>query len=61
MRRTVLIKNAQAIVTCDEHDSIFYDSDMLIEGPRLVRIGDRIDTEAAATCRRRWSRQPMSF
>ena len=38
MYKTVKIKNASAIVTCDVDDNIYYDSDILIEGPKIVRI-----------------------
>ncbi len=34
----VLIKNAKAIVTCDDRDQVFYDADMLIDGPKIVKI-----------------------
>lgn len=35
----ILIKNAKAIVTCDGQDQVFYDADMLIDGPRIIKIG----------------------
>ena len=38
----VLIKKAKAIVSCDGSDTVYYDSDILIEGPRIVRIGKDI-------------------
>lgn len=34
-----LIKNAKAIVTCDDRDQVFYDADMLIDGPKIIKIG----------------------
>ena len=43
----VLIKNASAIVTCDRSDTIFRDSDILVEGPKIMGIGKNLDTGAA--------------
>lgn len=43
----ILIKNAKAIVTCDEKDNVFYDSDMLIDGPKIAAIGKDIEAEGA--------------
>lgn len=37
--KTILIKNAKAIVTCDYKDNVYCDSDMLIQGSRIVKIG----------------------
>ena len=37
MESTILIRNARAIVTCDGQDRVYYDSDMLIQGPKIVR------------------------
>lgn len=34
----LLIKNAKAIVTCDEQDQVFYNADMLIDGPQIIQI-----------------------
>ena len=39
MEKTMLIKNARAIVTCDAEDHVFFDMDMLIRGPQIVKIG----------------------
>ncbi len=39
MEKRILIKNAAAVVTCDDADRVFLNSDMLIEGPRIARIG----------------------
>jgi hydroxydechloroatrazine ethylaminohydrolase len=47
MNKTILIKNANAIVTCDAADNILYKSDMLIKGPAIVRIGTDIQEPAA--------------
>ncbi len=43
----ILIKNAKAIVTCDEKDNVFYDRDMLIDGPKIAAIGKDIKAEDA--------------
>ena len=42
-----LIKNAYAIVTCDANDNVFYESDLLIDGPAIVKIGKNIEAEDA--------------
>jgi len=39
MSEKILIKNAKAIVTCDAEDRVYCNADMLIEGPKIVRIG----------------------
>ena len=39
MSEKILIKNARAIVTCDELDQVFYGADLLIDGPRIEKIG----------------------
>lgn len=36
--KTILIKNAKAIVTCDGEDNVYYDSDILIQGSKIVKI-----------------------
>ena len=43
----VLIKNAKAIVTCDVKDQVFYDCDMLIDGPKIAAIGKNIEADDA--------------
>lgn len=43
----VLIKGARAIVTCDSNDQVFYDADILIEGPRIKAIGKNLDPGGA--------------
>lgn len=40
-----LIKNAQAIVSCDEKDTIFKDSDLLIEDQKIIEIGQNLSSE----------------
>lgn len=43
MPSKTLIINARAIVTCDENDTVYYDSDILIEGPCITAIGKNLD------------------
>ncbi len=45
MNDRILIKNAKAIVTCDGSDQVYYDADMLIEGPSIIQIGKGIEAE----------------
>ncbi len=45
--KKILIKNVKAIVTCNKNDSVFYDSDILIEGPCIVEIGKNLSDENA--------------
>lgn len=47
MKGKVLIKNARAIVTCDSLDKVFYNSDILIEGPEIKAIGAGLKVEDA--------------
>ncbi|RYM00488.1 amidohydrolase [Sporolactobacillus sp. THM7-7] len=47
MTEKMLIKNAKAIVTCDSSDHVFYDTDMLIEGPTIKKIGKDLTAEGA--------------
>lgn len=42
MNKRILIQNAKAIVTCDSQDHVFQNADMLIEGPRIVKIGQHL-------------------
>lgn len=53
MESTILIRNARAIVTCDGQDRVYYDSDMLIQGPKIIKIGKNLtdphDQEIDAT------------
>ena len=43
---TVLIRNLQAIVTCDDADRMLRDCDLYIEGNRIVRLGHQLDVSA---------------
>lgn len=47
MTEQILIKNAKAIVTCDNADTVFHDADILIEGPHIISIGSNLQAEAA--------------
>ncbi len=43
--KKVLIKNAQAIVSCDEKDTVYKNTDILIEGQMIVEIGENLSAE----------------
>lgn len=45
----ILIKNARAVVTCNAKDEVFYDSDILIDGPQIVKIGRELSKDRALT------------
>lgn len=47
MGNKVLIKNAKAIVTCDGNDNVYWDSDILIDGPKIISIGKGLKAEEA--------------
>ena len=51
MDRKILIKNAKAIVSCDSGDQVYWDSDILIEGPKITEIGKDIEAEGAEIIR----------
>lgn len=40
-----LIRNAQAIVSCDEKDTVYRDADLLIEGQEILSIGKNLSAE----------------
>lgn len=42
MGKKILIKNAKAIVTCDSKDTVCFGHDILIEGPKIKRIGKNL-------------------
>ncbi len=42
MAKKILIKNAEAIVTCDAHDRVIRNADILIEGPKILKIGSNL-------------------
>ena len=46
MEQTTLIRNARAIVTCDGQDRVYQNADILIEGPKIVKIGPHLTDEA---------------
>ena len=43
----ILIKNAKAIVTCDGEDHVYRDSDILIDGPAILQIGQNLEAQGA--------------
>jgi hydroxyatrazine ethylaminohydrolase len=43
----ILFRNVKAIVTCDPDDSVYYDADMLVDGPAIIKIGRNIPSEGA--------------
>lgn len=45
MTKKILIRNAKAIVTCDDNDSVIYDGDILIEGQEIIDIRKNISIE----------------
>ena len=47
MEQKILIQNARAIVTCDAKDQVYWDSDILIEGPKITAIGKGLEAEGA--------------
>ncbi len=47
--KTILIRNAKAIVTCDEQDRVYANADMLIRGPKIAAIGQNL-TDSYDTC-----------
>ena len=49
MNKSILIKNASSIVTCDANDRVYHNSDILIEGPKITRIGKEIQETAEET------------
>ena len=49
MNKSILIKNASSIVTCDANDRVYYNKDILIEGPKIIRIGKAIQETAEET------------
>ena len=42
MSKKILIKISNPIVTCHAQDRVFWDADMLIEGPKIVKIGSHL-------------------
>ena len=45
MGQKKLIRNARAIVSCDALDTVYYDSDVLIEGYQIKQIGKNLSSE----------------
>lgn len=48
MENKVLIKNVRAIITCDRTDQVFYEADILIEGPMIKGIGKNLPSQGSA-------------
>lgn len=46
MSQSVMIRNARAVVTCDPEDRVYYDADILIQGPKIVKIGRGLEDRA---------------
>ena len=44
----ILIKNAKAIVSCDSQDTVYWDSDILIEGRAIAAIGKNLEAPEGA-------------
>jgi len=49
MEKKLLVKNARAIVTCDEKDTLYRDADIMIEGGRIMSIGKDLPGDGAET------------
>lgn len=47
MASKILIKNARAVVTCDNKDQVYKDCDILLEGPKITAIGKALDGQGA--------------
>ena len=43
----ILIKNARAIVTYNPKDEVLYGKDILVEGKKIISIGENIDAPDA--------------
>ena len=44
--KTILIKNAKTIVTCDAQDRVYHNCDILVEGPAIRAIGQNLPDAA---------------
>ena len=51
MKKKLLIKNAKAIVSCDAADRVYWDSDIMINGPEIMEIGPNLADESAEVIR----------
>ena len=47
MSKKILIRNADAIVTCDQEDRVLYNSDILICGGCIEAVGSKLTTDNA--------------
>ena len=61
MASKILIRNAKAIVTCDSRDQVYRDSDLLVEGPKILAIGNGLEAEGAQVIDGRADQHPSSF
>lgn len=43
----ILFRNVRAIVTCDPENTVYYDADLLTEGPAVCKIGKNLPAEGA--------------
>ena len=43
----LLFKNVRAIVTCDPEDHVFYHTDMLVDGPAILKIDKNLAAPGA--------------
>lgn len=50
-KKRQLIQNAKAIVTCDSSDQVFWDADILMEGPKILAIGKNLEADGAEIIR----------
>ena len=41
---TLLLKNAAAVVSCDEKDRIYYNADIYIKDGEIISIGENVQT-----------------
>lgn len=44
-----MIRNAKAIVTCDGEDRVYHDADLLVQGPKILKIGPNLTDECDET------------
>lgn len=51
MGQKILLKNAAAIVSCDDQDRVYKNADILIDGPAISRIGGAIECDDAEVIR----------
>jgi hydroxyatrazine ethylaminohydrolase len=42
IHKTILIRGARAIVTCDAEDRVYANADLLVQGPKILKIGSNL-------------------